>query len=83
MADDRRAFRTDILTRAGASSPAVVDELLTYNAKPFPPELAVQPPANDKTFSLVNMTFDNKGRLLVSRENGPVLLCTDPDDKGV
>jgi putative heme-binding domain-containing protein len=49
----------------------------------FKVELAVQPPSNDKTFSLVNMTFDNKGRLLVSRENGPVLLCTDPDEKGV
>src|SRR5262249_12125140 len=44
---------------------------------------AVQPPAGDKTFSLVNMTIDQKGRLLVSRENGPVLLCTDPDEKGV
>jgi putative heme-binding domain-containing protein len=29
------------------------------------------------------MTFDGKGRLLVSQENGPVLLCTDPDKDGV
>ncbi len=27
-------------------------------------------------FSLVNMTFDAKGRLLVSQELGPILLCT-------
>jgi len=33
-------------------------------------------------FSLINMTFDNRGRLLVSQERGPILLCTDPDDKG-
>ena len=33
--------------------------------------------------SLVNMCFDNLGRLLVSKENGPILLCTDPDKDGV
>jgi putative heme-binding domain-containing protein len=33
-------------------------------------------------FSLINMTFDAKGRLLVSQERGPVLLCTEPDAKG-
>jgi len=43
--------------------------------------------------SLVNLTFDNKGRLLVSREGGPrspkgikagqILLCTNPDKNGV
>lgn len=33
-------------------------------------------------FSLVNMTFDNKGRLLVSQERGPVLLCTEPNAAG-
>jgi len=42
--DDRRAFRADVLARAGAASAAVVDELLTYNTKPFPTELAAQPP---------------------------------------
>lgn len=34
-------------------------------------------------FSLVNMTFDAKGRLLVSQERGPVLLCTEPNQQGV
>jgi putative heme-binding domain-containing protein len=48
----------------------------------FTVELAVKPPMNDN-FSLVNMCFDAKGRLLVSREGGPVLLCTEPDAKGV
>jgi len=33
--------------------------------------------------SLVNMCFDDKGRLLVSKEQGPILLCTDPDKDGV
>src|SRR5262249_23555908 len=33
-------------------------------------------------FSLVNMTFDDKGRLLVSQERGPVWLCTTPDRSG-
>jgi len=42
--DDRRAFRADVLARAGAAGAAVVDELLTYNTKPFPTELAAQPP---------------------------------------
>lgn len=44
MPEDRRAFRADVLARAGAASAAVVDELLTYNTKPFPTELAAQPP---------------------------------------
>jgi glucose/arabinose dehydrogenase len=34
-------------------------------------------------FSVINMTFDAKGRLLVSQERGPVLLCTAPDNNGV
>src|SRR5262249_51179121 len=34
-------------------------------------------------FSLINMTFDAKGRLLISQERGPVLLCTEPSEKGV
>jgi putative heme-binding domain-containing protein len=38
---------------------------------------------NGRRISLVNMTFDNLGRLLVSQEGGPVLLCTDPDSRGV
>ena len=40
MTDDRRAFRTQVLARCGATTPAVVEELLAYNAKPFPPEVA-------------------------------------------
>ncbi len=46
-------------------------------------ELAVKAPEDRGAFSLVNMTFDDKGRLLVSQEGGPVLLCTKPDDRGV
>lgn len=34
-------------------------------------------------FSLINMCFDDKGRLLVSQERGPVLLCTNPNKEGV
>jgi putative heme-binding domain-containing protein len=49
----------------------------------FRVEMAVRPPDNDKTFSLVNCCFDAKGRLLISRENGPILLCTAPDKDGV
>src|SRR5262249_2688230 len=33
-------------------------------------------------FSLVNMTLDDKGRVLVSQERGPVWLCTDPGKDG-
>src|SRR5262249_35205423 len=49
----------------------------------FRVEKAVLEPDNDKTFSLVNLCFDGRGRLLVSRENGPVLLCTEPEKDGV
>ena len=49
----------------------------------FRVELAVRQPADDKTFSLINCCFDDKGRLLVSRENGPILLCTGPDKDGL
>jgi putative heme-binding domain-containing protein len=49
----------------------------------FRVEPAVKIPDDDKTFSLVNMTFDNRGRLLVSRENRGIFLCTDPDKDGV
>jgi putative heme-binding domain-containing protein len=49
----------------------------------FRVEQAVRVPESDKTFSLVNMCFDAKGRLLVSREGGPILLCSDPDKSGV
>jgi putative heme-binding domain-containing protein len=46
-------------------------------------ELAVKVPDDRGPFSLVNMTFDARGRLLVSQEGGSILLCTKPDDKGV
>ncbi|MFL5343100.1 MAG: hypothetical protein ACJ8F7_23460, partial [Gemmataceae bacterium] len=49
----------------------------------FRVEEAVKIPAGDPKFSLVNMCFDAKGRLLVSREGKPVQICTDPDKDGV
>ncbi len=49
----------------------------------FRVEMAAKNPDPKDVFSLVNMTFDDKGRLLVSQENGPVLLCTEPDKDGV
>jgi putative heme-binding domain-containing protein len=49
----------------------------------FRVEEAVRIPEADRSFSLINMTFDDKGRLLVSREGRGVLLCTDPDKDGV
>ncbi len=39
-------------------------------------------PGSSHNFSLVNMCFDNKGRLLASQEVGPIILCTDPDSNG-
>jgi putative heme-binding domain-containing protein len=38
---------------------------------------------NPTHLSLVNMCFDAKGRLLMSQENGPILVCTEPDKDGV
>ncbi len=49
----------------------------------FQVKLAVKNPGNLGPFSLVNMCFDARGRLLVSQEGGPTLLCTDPDRDGV
>lgn len=49
----------------------------------FRVEQAVKTPDTDRTFSLINMTFDDRGRLLISREGGPTLLCTDPDKNGI
>jgi putative heme-binding domain-containing protein len=48
----------------------------------IPPKPTTQGLDGKLPFSLVNMTFDAKGRLLASQERGPVLLCTDPDAKG-
>ena len=49
----------------------------------FRVEQAVKNPNNSDRFSLVNLTFDDKGRLLVSREGEPVLLCSQADGAGV
>ncbi len=38
------AFRADVLKRNGASTPGIVEELLAYNTKPFPPEAAAARP---------------------------------------
>jgi putative heme-binding domain-containing protein len=46
----------------------------------FKVEQVVKRPDDRGPFSLVNMTFDNKGRLLLSEEGGPTLLCTDLKD---
>ena len=50
----------------------------------FRVELAVKAPRTTAGHSpLVNMTFDAKGRLLLSQEGGPILLCTEPNKDGV
>src|SRR5437764_3546174 len=49
----------------------------------FKVELAGKRPDDRGPFSLVNMCFDAKGRLLLSQEGGPILLCTNPDKDGV
>jgi putative heme-binding domain-containing protein len=49
----------------------------------FRVEMAAQNPNPKDPFSLINLTFDDKGRLLVSQEGGPTLLCTKPDQNGV
>ena len=51
--------------------------------KGFRVEMAAKNPNPSDPFSLINMCFDAKGRLLVSREGGPILLCTQPDKDGV
>jgi putative heme-binding domain-containing protein len=45
--------------------------------KPNSPRLDPQLP-----FSLINLCFDARGRLLVAQERGPILLCTRPDKDG-
>jgi putative heme-binding domain-containing protein len=49
----------------------------------FRVEMAAQNPDPNDPFSLINMTFDGQGRLLVSKEGGPTLLCTKPNSDGV
>ncbi len=52
-----------------------------------PPGFRVETVARSQTagdtFSLVNLCFDQRGRLYVSREGGPILLCAKPDATGV
>lgn len=49
----------------------------------FRVEMAVKNPNPSDPFSLINLCFDAKGRLFVSQERGPVLLCTDPGPDGL
>jgi putative heme-binding domain-containing protein len=68
--------------------PASLSEYLAP-ANEVPPARGRRPRGNDQLFSgykhisPVNMCFDAKGRLLISQERGPILLCTEPDTKGV
>ncbi len=39
-------------------------------------------PIQSYRLTLVNMCFDPKGRIFVSQENGPVLMCTEPNKAG-
>ena len=43
MDDGREAFRREVLAQCGATG-STIDELLAYNAKPFPPEAAAAQP---------------------------------------
>lgn len=49
----------------------------------FRVEMAARSPDPKGPFSLINLDFDDQGRLLVSQEGGPVLLCSQPDAEGV
>src|SRR5262249_45728000 len=49
----------------------------------FRVEMVAKNPDVGDPFSLINLTFDNRGRLLVSRENGSILLITQPNAEGV
>jgi putative heme-binding domain-containing protein len=51
--------------------------------KDFRVEMAAKNPKPSDPFSLINLCFDAKGRLYASQENGPILLCTQPDKDGV
>jgi putative heme-binding domain-containing protein len=54
-----------------------------FSAPPgFRVDSAARNPDPKDPFSLINLTFDDRGRLLVSQEGGPVLLCTQPDADG-
>ncbi|MFO0809754.1 MAG: HEAT repeat domain-containing protein [Gemmataceae bacterium] len=49
----------------------------------FRVETVAKNPKPGDPFSLVNMCFDHKGRLFVSQERGPILICSEPDASGV
>jgi hypothetical protein len=49
----------------------------------FRVEMVAKNPNPSDPFSLVNLTFDAQGRLLLSQEDGPILLCTRPNKDGV
>jgi putative heme-binding domain-containing protein len=68
---------------AGGGSPGAPPQRKFTVPEGYKVEQAVKVPDDRGPFSLVNMTFDARGRLLVSQEGGPILLCTKPDDKGV
>ncbi len=52
-----------------------------------PPGFRVEPALGTSTagaaLSLLNLTFDDQGRLLVAQEGGPVLLCAAPGPDGI
>jgi putative heme-binding domain-containing protein len=50
--------------------------------KDFRVEMAAKNPNPKDPFSLINLCFDARGRLFVSREGGPILVCTQPDKDG-
>jgi putative heme-binding domain-containing protein len=49
----------------------------------FRVEMVAKNPEPSDPFSLINMCFDAKGRLFVSKESGPILLCGQPKNDGV
>jgi putative membrane-bound dehydrogenase-like protein len=51
--------------------------------KDFRVEMMAKNPKPGDPFSLINLCFDTKGRLFVSQEGGPILLCSQPDKDGV
>src|SRR5262249_52642745 len=89
--DDSSWSRVRVLGPVGQTGPwknlvwdaRSVDDRFTVPAG-FKVEMVVPPnPTSEHLdkelpFSLINMTFDAKGRLLISQERGPVLLCTSP-----
>jgi putative heme-binding domain-containing protein len=67
----------------GSAAPGTPPQRKFTVPEGFRVEEAVKNPGDRGPFSLVNMTFDAKGRLLVSEEGGPILLWTSPNKAGV